>query len=219
MRASSARAPQRPPSSAPIPTASRKDQIFMRSYFLAVAAVLAGAGVAPAQPTTAPAGPTPMPPKLYLQAGYSQPDITPGMCQNVSPKETRCTVPGMTAGAYLIVAQGTSTAQGDGAVQAIDIRVGNPGAPCMQAQSKNTGDGSKPWASGPQTIKVSCIVRLLTDTPVVIRTTYADQKAVSDPKGPSLSMRRLPWSPVVDAAAGAGGTEQPPKPGAAPPAH
>jgi len=113
----------------------------------------------------------------------------------------------MTVGRYLIQASGTSTATGEGAVQAINILLG--AAPCTQAQSKNTGEGTKPWTSGPQTIQVNCVVQVITDDALTITTSYDDQKATKDPKGPTLSVRRIPWSPYLVAGAAGGGTEQP----------
>jgi hypothetical protein len=185
----------------------------MRS--LALAAVLLAAattaGIAQAAPTKpdaqAPA-PPPIPPKVFLDEGYSQPDITPGMCENVGPKETKCVIPGMTAGDYLILASGASTATAAGAVQAIDIRLGN--AVCNKAQSKNTGEGSKPWLTGTsQTIRAACAIKILSDRELTIITTYADDHATADPKGPRLSLRRLPWSPVMSAEPAGADTEQP----------
>jgi len=185
----------------------------MRSLAFAtvlLAAVTAGfAQAAPAKPDAPAPAPLPLgPPKVFVDEGYAQPDITPGMCANISPKETRCVIPGMTAGDYLILATGASTATAAGAVQAIDIRIGN--TPCNQAQSKNTGEGAKPWLVGAsQTIRVACAVKILSDREIAVRTTYADDHATADPKGPRLSLRRLPWSPVISAEAAGADTEQP----------
>ena len=112
----------------------------MRSYITAAVLALATAFAAGAQaaPGDAPA-PVPLP-RLLVAAGYAQHEITPGLCRNVSPKETDCVIPQMTAGSYLIQASGTSTATGDGAVQALNILLGN--APCTQGRSKNTGPDS-----------------------------------------------------------------------------
>jgi len=180
----------------------------MRALVTATALTLLFAGAAYAQPASAPAAPVgPSLPRIFQAAGYSQPDITPGLCHNVSPKETQCVIPQMTVGRYLIQASGTSTATSDGAIQAINILLS--GAPCTQAQSKNTGEGTKPWTSGPQTIRVNCVVQVITDDTLTITTNYDDQKATKDPKGPTLSLRRLPWSPYLAAVAAGGGTEQP----------
>jgi hypothetical protein len=179
---------------------------------LAALALLATPTVVTAQPSR-PAPPAPpqaistIPPKVFLDAGYSHPDITPGMCQTLSVKEARCTIPGMTAGPYFIQASGTSTASGEGAVQAINILLG--AATCNQAQSKNSGEGSKPWTSGPQTIRVACAVEILTDEPIVVRATYADKAATADPKGPSLSLRRMPWPGILQAAPAGAEADQP----------
>jgi hypothetical protein len=101
----------------------------------------------PTAAASLPAGP----PKVYEMAGYTQPDITPGLCTTVSPKETR-TIPEMTAGRYLVQAAGTSTATGDGAVQAIDIRLDGGGDEqiCAKYQSQ-TPQGGSPWTSGAST--------------------------------------------------------------------
>jgi len=148
-----------------------------------------------------------LPPKVFVDAGYAHPDITPGMCENVSVKETRCTIPAMTFGNYMIRASATSTAAGEGAVQAINIMLG--GVTCNQAQSKNSGQGSKSWTSGPQTIHVGCAVQILTDHPIVVRTTYDDKNATADPNGPSLSLRRLPWPGILQALAAGAEADQP----------
>ena len=181
----------------------------MRSYLAAAVFALAAAatqaqGAPSAAAETAP--PTPLP-RLLVAAGYAQHDITPGLCRNINPKETQCVIPQMTAGSYLIQASGTSTANGEGAVQAINILLGN--APCTQGRSKNTGPNSKPWTSGPQTIRLGCVVQVLTDDTLTIRTTYDSAHATPDPKGPTLSIRALGWNPYLGASPAGGATEQP----------
>ena len=188
----------------------------MRTFVFAAAIVLVGAGAADAQPArpraSAPAASATTPvatplPKLLAEAGYLHPDITAASCSRVSAKEVRCGIPAMTAGPYLIEASGTSTATGEGAVQAIDIRVGN--AICEQARSKNTGEGSKPWTSGAQTIRVVCVVNFLTDEPMVVRATYDDTHATTSAGTPTLSFRRLPWAGMLSAAPMGRGIDQP----------
>ena len=175
----------------------------MRTFAFAAAIALVGAIAADAQParpraaSPAAAAPATPLPKVLADAGYSHPDITAGFCTHVGPTETRCTIPAMTAGVYLIEASGSSAASGAGAVQAIDIRIGN--AVCAQAQSKNTGEGTKPWTSGTQTIRVACAVNFLTDDQMVIRATYADSHATTNPGTPSLSFQRLAWPGVLNA--------------------
>ena len=176
------------------------------------ALLLAAAGLAHAAPTKpgaeAPTAPPPGPPKVFVDEGYAQPDITPGMCSNISPKETRCVIPGMTAGDYLILASGASTATAAGAVQGIGIQLGN--TPCNQAKSKNTGEGSKPWLIGTsQTIRVLCEVKVLSDRELVVHAIYADDHATADAKGPNLSLRRLPWVPFIWAQPAGRDLEQP----------
>jgi hypothetical protein len=180
----------------------------MRILATAAALSLLTAGAVHAQPArAAESGPPPAPPKVFQAAGYSQPDITPGLCQNLSPTKTQCTIPQMTAGRYLIQASGTSTASSDGAVQAINIKLGQ--ATCAQAQSKNTGEGTKPWTSGPQTIRLACVIQVISDDALPVQVNYEDQKAIKDPKGPTLSFRRLPWDPYLAAVSAGGATEQP----------
>jgi hypothetical protein len=180
----------------------------MRTLVTAAAMSLFAIGAAHAQTgRAADNGPPPSLPKIFQAAGYSQPDITPGLCQNLSPTKTQCTIPQMTAGDYLIQASGTSTAASDGAVQAIDIRLGN--AECNRGQSKNTGEGSKPWTSGPQTIRIACVIQVVSDDALTITTNYTDEKATKDPRGPTLSLRRLPWNPYLSAAGAGGATDQP----------
>jgi hypothetical protein len=186
----------------------------MRTLVTAAALALAaaaGAAYAQGAPSDAAGAPQPQPlPRVFVAAGYAQHDITPGLCRNISPQETQCVIPQMTAGTYLIQASGTSTATGDGAVQALNILLGN--APCTQGRSNNTGKDSKPWTSGPQTIRLGCVVQILTDNTLTIRTTYDDAHATKDPKGPTLSIRALGWNPYLQAVAAGGATEQP-KPG------
>lgn len=76
-----------------------------------------------AQTTPAPAPASAPPPRAF--AGYAQPTIPQSACRSVSPAETRCEIPAMTAGRYLIEATGTATSQGAGARQQMEIVVGD----------------------------------------------------------------------------------------------
>ncbi|HZL00985.1 MAG TPA: hypothetical protein VFC47_13925 [Caulobacteraceae bacterium] len=157
----------------------------MQIGILAAAAALLAPAVAAAQ--TAPGGL----PRAF--AGYGQPAITPAMCKVVSASEARCVVPAMTAGRYLIEAAGTSTAQGADARQGLEIAVGGMG--CGIAQPTNP----PPWTSGLRTFRVDCEAILLTDTPLVVRVIYVDFHATKDPRGPTLSLKPLPWLGVTSA--------------------
>src|SRR6184192_3468456 len=82
---------------------------------LAAASLIGGAAAAqPAPPSV---------PRAF--SDYSQPDVTPGLCRNVSPTQTQCVIPAMTAGRYLIEGAGTSTATAADAQQAVQIVVGD----------------------------------------------------------------------------------------------
>ena len=150
--------------------------------------------------TSAAASEAPALPRLFQAAGYSQPDITPGLCEIVGPKETRCVIPEMTAGRYVIVAAGTSTATGEGAAQAIDIRLDNGGEEqvCAKAVTPKT---AKPWTEGASTIRVACVVQIISDDKIIVRATYADSHATTVQKGPTLQFQRVHWSPVWSAVA------------------
>jgi len=171
------------------------------------AAALATLGAAPpaAQAPTAPppspqavtaAPPAPLgPPRAYQ--GYTQPDIGATACRVMSPAQTVCTLPPMTAGRYLIEASGTSTAQGAGATQKIVIALGSQS--CGVAERKPTA--AAPWTAGPKTIKLQCEVEVLTDRPLQISALYGDAKAVKAPAGPTLTVKRLPWDGVLSSRA------------------
>jgi hypothetical protein len=124
---------------------------------------------------------------------YLQRDITPGLCKVVSPSEAQCVIPEMTAGQYAIEAAGTSTSQGADARQTLQINVGVVG--CA------TGQNTTPWPSGARTFRLGCAVILLTDKPLIVRVVYDDVHAIKDPKGPLLSIRRLPWQGVLNSSA------------------
>jgi hypothetical protein len=130
---------------------------------------------------------------LRAFAGYAQPAIGASACKVLGPAETDCVVPAMTAGRYLIEAAATSTAQGAGANQVLEIDAG--GATC------GIGRNSTAWASGPRTFKLDCEVVILADAPVSVRVIYADAQAVKDPRGPVVTFKALPWTGVLSAQA------------------
>ena len=136
------------------------------------------------------------PPKVFEMAGYTQPDITPGLCKVVSTSQTQCVIPEMTAGRYYIEAAGTSKATDAGAAQQLTILVGD-----RQCTSLQRGSGDKdPWAVGaPRTFKVGCYAVVLTDRPLLVNAVYLDGKATKDAKGPLLSIRRESWAGIVNA--------------------
>jgi hypothetical protein len=151
-------------------------------------ALLLVCGSAAAQPTT-PAGPPLGPPKAFSE--YGQPDIGAGLCKGVNPTQTRCTIPAMTAGRYVIEVAGTATADAAEASQAIAIFVG--GQSCR-------GSNKAPWTvKTPRTFKFDCVVQILSDRPVPVVAIYQDVKATKDPKGPVVTFTRLPWDGVLSA--------------------
>ncbi|HUZ13516.1 MAG TPA: hypothetical protein VMU93_11750 [Caulobacteraceae bacterium] len=168
----------------------------------ALAAAPAGAAprrhAAPAPAAAAPQGPPTAPPRYLEAAGYGQPDITPAMCESLGPKEARCTVPAMTAGRYLIIAAGASTASGAGAAQGIEIRLNDGGGETLCARgASGTPKGAKPWISGARTIRIACVAQFVSDRPLLVRALYGDAHATASPKGPGLFFRKLPWSPIM----------------------
>jgi hypothetical protein len=121
--------------------------------------------------------------------GYNHPVIGPGDCKVVNPGLAICTIPAKSAGDYLAVASGTSTAKGAGAVQRITI--GGNGWQC--AKVTNTAK----WASGPRTFRVACMIEVLTDQPLQVGVVYEDNNADKDPKGPTLTLQQAPWTGVI----------------------
>ncbi len=122
--------------------------------------------------------------------GYGHPAIGPADCRVLSPSQAQCVIPARTAGRYVVDAAGTSTATGAGAVQAIII--GGRTWTCAQAVNR------APWASGPRTFHVQCMVTVLTDEPLTVTTLYRDEKATKDPKGPVLTVQPVAWNGVID---------------------
>lgn len=167
-------------------------RIVIMGAILSMFGVAAPSAQTPAAPVpmAAPAAPPPIavgPPKGLT--GYSQPEITAAYCRNLSPTQTTCTFPAMTAGRYIVQATGTSTAAGE-AAQAVVIQVG--GRTC-RADRK----GSPAWTSGAKTIAITCEVLVMADKPLPISAFYADDKATKDPKGPTLAIKRAPWEGVL----------------------
>jgi len=168
----------------------------MRALVIAAALALAGAGAGQAQPAPpAPPPPPPTPPRVFVAAGYSEPDITPGFCHNKDASQTECTIPGMTAGRYIVAVGGTSTASSDAAVQQIVIIAGD-----QTCTSTRAPDPKTPWAVGTKrTFYSACVFTIITDTPLTVAAVYKDVNATKDPKGPVLSVSRQPWVGVIAA--------------------
>ena len=144
--------------------------------------------------TAAPAAPAvqiPVGPLPRGLAGYAQPVIPPTACRVISPSEAQCAVPALTAGRYLIELSGTSSSPAAEAIQALEIDVGE--RQCGVAKN------AKPWTTGARTFRMACEAILMTETPLTVRGLYADAKATKDPKGPTLSMRPLPWLGLLSA--------------------
>jgi hypothetical protein len=165
----------------------------MKTLALAAAAAFIGAGASSAQPA-APQPPA-VPPRVFLAAGYGEPDITPGFCRNIDTTHTQCTIPAMTAGRYLVTVGGTSTAAAAGAVQQITIQAGD-----QRCTSTRNPDPQAPWAIGQKrTFYSACLITVITDVPLAVNAFYADAKATKDPRGPVLSVGRQPWVGVIAA--------------------
>jgi hypothetical protein len=154
----------------------------MKSTLLMAALPLALAATAQAAPDAPPSYPLPQ-----AYTGYSQPDVTE--CQSTGPVERACTVPGMTAGRYLIVAATDATATGADATQSLTIKLGD--APCV---------ATRPVAfTGKKGLRLGCVVNLLTDRPIVVTAVFDTHDATPSSDGPKLVFRRLPWTGIVQA--------------------
>ena len=170
------------------------------------------APVPTAAPSTA-AAPAPAPAPDVLPKGlegYSHPDVTAAMCKVVNTGQSQCTLPPMTAGRYVVEAIGLSTAtpaaaapaaapatpakdaaaqgKSDGAVQALTIVAGT--RICGRAQSPK-------WTTGQHALRFNCEISVMTDAALPIMVVYEDLNATKDPRGPGISVRRLPWDGVV----------------------
>ena len=176
---------------------------------LALVAGLAAAQTPPARPAPAPASKAPSasaptttpaapvvplgPPRAF--PGYSQPEIPAAACRVVSQTQAMCTIPAMTAGRYIARASGTSTAQGEGAAQALVIQVG--ARACGRVDRRPTTQS--PWTSGPKTLVGACDFVVVIDRPVQVIVACRDTKATRDPKGPTLRIERAPWDGIISA--------------------
>jgi hypothetical protein len=164
----------------------------MRSRLIA-AAVLLAAGPASGQPAAV--APPPVPPRVFQQAGYAEPEIGPAACKIVNAGEAQCAVPAMTAGVYLVQAVGTSTAQAADGVQQLTVVAGD-----QSCTSTRSPDPKTPWTVGAKrSLRSGCVFTIVTDAPLAITVVYLDTKATKDPKGLLVSVTREPWSGVLNA--------------------
>ncbi len=163
----------------------------MKSLVLA-AGLCALAAAAAAQPAGS-QQPTPIgPPRAF--AGYNQPEVTRGLCRNVSPNVSQCTIPAGAAGRYAIHAAGTSSAPRAGAKQALQILVGDNST----ARICGTAQTTQGWETGARTIRLDCFVTLVSDRPTIIYVRYGNDNATLDPAGPTVNVQRLPWDGIID---------------------
>ena len=162
----------------------------MRLAILPIALVATGALAQ--QPAPRPA---PTPPRVFAQAGYSEPPVAPTACHAVNAGETRCELPGMTAGAYLVRATGVSTATAPDAAQQLVIAVGD-----QSCTSVRRPDPQAPWAVGAKrAFNAACLFTVVTDAPLTVDVAYVDVKATKDPAGPSVAITPEPWSGAIAA--------------------
>jgi hypothetical protein len=157
---------------------------------LALFVALGAANSVVAQAANAPAAPPPDVPMAGV-VGYNHPVIGPEDCKVVNPGLTQCTIPAKSAGAYVVVAAGTSTAKEAGAAQ--QLTIGGDGWKCSPVT--NTAK----WSSGPRTFQVACLIEVLTDQPLRVAVRYDDVHAEKDPKGPVLQVQAAPWNGVLSA--------------------
>ena len=158
-----------------------------------------------AAPAAAPAPVPDIPPRAF--PGYAHPEVTAAMCKVINTAKTQCVLPAMTAGRYVVEAVGISTALP--APPAVAVPPGSPAAPqgAVQAIAIFTGDRlcgraqSPAWASGARTMRLNCEITIVADAPFTITVSYADANATMDPRGPRLTIRRLPWDGVITAQA------------------
>jgi hypothetical protein len=157
---------------------------------LALMTAIPGLASAQAKPAAAPPQPEAavVLPKLYSEAGYTQPEVR---CRAISPTRGECTFPGMTAGRYMIELIGTATATGADANHAAQIALGR--RPCV-------GSAKTPF-KGKDSMHVLCQTTLLTDEPLVATGNYAVVNGTPDSAGVKMAVRRLTWDPVVESQA------------------
>jgi hypothetical protein len=163
---------------------------------LLLSAGSAGAAVPP--PAPQPAGPPPAPPhppRLFAQAGYSEPAIPASACRAVNAGQAACAIPPMTAGRYFARATATSTATAAGAAQQVTIAAGD-----QHCTSTWSPDPKAPWAVGAKrTFYAGCVFTLVTDEPMTVTVIYLDDKATKDPAGPTLSLYPEAWTGALSA--------------------
>ena len=166
----------------------------MRSL-LTVSTLLLATGAAPVAAAAPSAAPPPSPPRVFQQAGYSEPEIAAAACKAINAGETQCLVPAMTAGVYLVQATGTSTAQAADAAQQLTIVAAD-----QSCSSTRTPDPKTPWPVGSKRAFASgCVFTIVTDRPLALTVVYLDAKAVKDPTGPTVTVTREPWAGVLNA--------------------
>jgi hypothetical protein len=144
---------------------------------------------------TAVSAQTPAPARFDLPhayAGYSQPEIT--QCTASGALKSSCVVPAMTAGRYVIIAQGSATSTGANATQGLSISLN--GQACVALKPT-------PFTGKKVVPPLFCRVTFLTDEPLTITATYSVENATPDPAGPHLVVRRAPWNGIVDSTGGA----------------
>jgi hypothetical protein len=169
----------------------------------AAALVLAGAAratpaaeppPAPA-PASTPAPPPPTPPRLFVQAGYSEPAVPQSACKHVNAAETQCFIPAMTAGRYFLGAIGVSTAAAAGAEQRITLVAGD-----QHCTSTYEPDPKAPWVVGAKrSFYAGCMFTIVTDAPIAVTAVYFDAKATKDPVGPTLTVTPEAWTGALSA--------------------
>ena len=161
----------------------------MQLAFVTVAALTAAVLASPVSAQTPPDAPdTPM----SGFNSYSHPDIGQDACKVVNPGYAECVIPAKSAGRYLVVAAGTSTATGDGATQTLAI--GGRNWLCGNGKATDTAK----WSSGAaRTFHVACLIDVLTDAPLTVGVAYQDANATKDPKGPTLTIKRVPWNGIL----------------------
>jgi hypothetical protein len=173
----------------------------MRALLVVLMLLAAGAAqAATPRPSPSPAPPTapappPVPPRVFQQAGYSEPEIGGAACKAVNAGEAQCVAPAMTAGVYLVQAAGTSTAQAADAAQQLSIVAGD-----QSCTSTRGPDPKAPWAVGVRrTFAAGCVFTIVTDQPLALTVVYLDAKATKDPAGPTITVTREPWAGVLNA--------------------
>ena len=153
------------------------------------------------------AAPAPVPdvqPKGF--DGYSHPEVTSAMCKVINTAQSQCVLPPMTAGRYVVEAIGLSTATPAAAAPAAPAKgATTPAKPQGAAQALTIVAGTRicgraespQWTTGQHALRFSCEISIMSDTAFPITVVYADLNATKDPRGPGISVRRLPWDGVL----------------------